>query len=165
MAQNSRRSAKPKAAKRNGKPRGRPFQPGESGNPGGRPKLPEEVRAELDTMRGPLTLKAIKTLERNMDSPDGMVSNVAAREWLKKTLPDGAVPIRLEVSGPDGGPVETKVVTLDDSPATLAQVVAILSGAGVLQLGGGGSAAEADAEADAVDSAEPDGGAASVPPP
>ena len=77
--------------------------------------MPEEVRAELEVIRGPLTLKAIATLERNMDSADGMVSNVAAREWLKKTLPDGAVTLQLEVSGPEGGPVETKVVTLDDS--------------------------------------------------
>jgi hypothetical protein len=134
-------------------PRGRPFAPGVSGNPGGRPKLPDEVRAELEEMRGPLTLKAIRTLERNMDSDDGMVSNVAAREWLKKTLPDGAVALKVEVSGPEGGPVETKVVTLDDSPTSLARVVGLLRSAGVLDAGASESA---DTEADAVDSAEPD---------
>lgn len=144
-AQNSRKTAK--------RPRGRPFKPGESGNPGGRPKLPEEVRTELELVRGPLTLKAIATLARNMDSPDGMVSNVAAREWLKKTLPDGAVKLQLEVSGPDGGPVETKAVPLDDSPGSLERVVAVLRSAGVLEAGAGDGA---DAEDDAVDSAKPD---------
>lgn len=128
------------------------IKPGETRNPGGRPKLPAEVKAELELIRGPLTLKAIRTLERNMDSADGMVSNVAAREWLKKTLPDGAVTLQLEVSGPEGGPVETKVVTLDDSPRSLANVASILAAAGVLNAGAGESP---DAEADAVDSSEP----------
>ncbi len=92
-------------------------------NPGGRPKLDEESKAYLREVYGPLTMKALKTLERNMDSPDGMVSNVAAREWLKKTLPDGAVQLKLEVSGPDGGPVETVTLSDEDAARRMAHIL------------------------------------------
>lgn len=147
-AQNSKRTA----GRRKGKPRGRPFAKGDERiNAGGRPKLPAEVKAELEEMRGPLTLKAIRTLERNMDSPDGMVSNVAAREWLRKTLPDEA--LKLEVSGPEGGPVETKAVLFDDSPGALADVIGVLRSAGLLEAG---RAEGAQSETDAVHQADPD---------
>lgn len=147
LAQNSQKT-------RRGRGKGKPFVAGgdERINAGGRPKLPEEVRAELEVMRGPLTLKAIRTLERNMDSADGMVSNVAAREWLKKTLPDGAVAMKLEITGADGGPIQTKVVELDDSPGSVARVIDIMRSAGLLT-----GAAEGDSpEADAVHSPKPD---------
>lgn len=155
-AQNSKRTAK-----RRGKPRGKPFKPGESGNPGGRPKLPEEVRQALELMRGPLTLKAIETLERNMESNDGFVSNAAANIWLKKTLPDEALKLDVSLSGPDGQPIQSEskvVVENDESPQRLARVLAVLRGAGALPAAGLERAAgdAAAAEDDAMDSAGAD---------
>jgi len=80
---------------------------GSTANPGGRPKLDAEARALIVEMAGPLTVKAIQTLERNMDSVDGFVSNAAARTWLSKTLPDAAIAI--ELSGKDGGPIRHRI--------------------------------------------------------
>ncbi len=77
---------------------------GSTANPGGRPKLDAETRAYIVEESGRLTVKAIKTLERNMDSDDGGVSNTAAKTWLQKTLPDAAIAI--ELTGKDGSKLE-----------------------------------------------------------
>jgi len=137
-------------------PRGRPFEKGNRANPGGRPKVPQKVREWLDANADEWTIEMLEALRywtNRRGKSDGKNSIAAALGGLKKTLPDGAVKVQLEVSGPEGGPVETKVVQLDDSPGSLANVVAVLRSAGVLQPGAGEGA---DAEADEVHPAEPD---------
>lgn len=137
-------------------PVGRRFQKGNRANPGGRPKLPAKVKEYLEAHADEMTIEGLEALRywtRQRAKGVGKVSVPAALGLLRKTLPDGAVKVQLEVSGPDGGPVETKVVTLDDSPGSIARVVGLLRTAGVLDAGAGEGA---DAEADAVDSPEPD---------
>lgn len=137
-------------------PKGRPFPKGTSANPGGRPKLPKKVREYLNAKADEMTIEALEALRywtTRRGKAAGKVAVTAALGLLKKTLPDGAVKVQLEVSGPEGGPVETKVVQLDDSPGSLARVVAVLRAAGVLEAGAGEGA---DAEADSVDSPSSD---------
>jgi hypothetical protein len=102
---------------------------GSTANPGGRPKLDAEAKALIVEMSGPLTVKAIKTLERNMDNPDGSVSNTAARIWLGKTLPDAAVAI--ELTGKDGSKLEFDYAKL--STTELRDLKALLERARVAQ--------------------------------
>jgi hypothetical protein len=155
----NRKKQAPPTRKAKRKPNGT-FAQGESGNPGGRPPLPAKVREYLDLHADELTIEALEGLRFWVRNGDGKSAVPAAIGLLRKTLPDGAVKVKLEVSGPEGGPVETKTVTLDDSPASLADVVAVLRAAGVLEPG---SQEGADPEADPVDSPKPDGAAAGVP--
>jgi hypothetical protein len=132
-------------------PKGRPFTKGQpSANPGGRPKLQAKVKEYLEAHADEMTIEGLEALRywtNRRGKSDGKTSVPAALGLLKKTLPDGAVKVQLEVSGPEGGPVETKVVALDDSPGSLARVVEVLRVAGVLETGDGEGA---DAEADEV---------------
>lgn len=130
------------------------FPPGVSGNPGGRPTLPKKLREYLELNADEMTIEALEALRKwARQDFDGRAAVAAGLGLLKKTLPDGAVKVQLEVSGPEGGPVETKVVQLDDSPGSIANVVGVLRAAGLLQSGADQST---DAEADELHPAEPD---------
>lgn len=151
-----KRAPQNRGAARKKMPIGRRFQKGNRANPGGRPKLPAKVKEYLEANADAMTIEGLEALRywtNRRGKGDGKVSVPAALGVLKKTLPDGAVKVQLEVSGPEGGPIESKVVTLDDSPGSLARVVEVLRVAGVLEAGAGEGT---DAEADALDSSKPD---------
>jgi hypothetical protein len=63
-----------------GKPRGRPFKPGQCGNPGGRPKIVDEIKA-LAREHGP---EAFRKVVRLMTSADERVVLAAANSVLDR---------------------------------------------------------------------------------
>jgi Family of unknown function (DUF5681) len=79
------------------------FKPGQSGNPNGRPKIPPEV-IELARLH---TKEAIQTFVDVMQNGSDDRSRVDAadrllnRAWGKPTE-------KVEISGDDGGPIETR---------------------------------------------------------
>ena len=152
----SRKAAQNSGAQRK-MPKGRRFPKGKSANPGGRPKVPRKVREWLEANADEWTIEMLEALRfwtGRRGKSDGNNSIAASLGGLKKTMPDGAVKIQLELSGPEGGPVETKVVELNDSPGSLARVVNALRSAGLLAAGHAGEGV--DTEADPLDSSKPD---------
>lgn len=79
-----------------------PFQPGQSGNPGGRPKGSNAVRLLAQEH----TEVAISVLVRALDDPKLCVS--AAQALLDRGW--GRPAQGIELTGAEGGPVESKVV-------------------------------------------------------
>jgi hypothetical protein len=87
------------------------FQPGVSGNPGGRPKtkpITDELRQLLDEsyacrerrFKGQSNARvlAVRMFEIAIAGDVGAANQIANRL-------DGAVPVRQQLSGPDGGPI------------------------------------------------------------
>lgn len=66
------------------------FKGGRSGNPGGRPRLGEDAREFLRLHRGPMTIQALKTTARLLESKDEHVAARVANDWLNKVLPDAS---------------------------------------------------------------------------
>ena len=79
------------------------FRPGHSGNPSGRPKQ----SVQLKELAREQTAKAIKTLVDVMDNSDRDAARVRAAEILLDRA-WGRAPQAMELSGPDGGPIEWK---------------------------------------------------------
>ena len=79
------------------------WKPGQSGNPGGRPKAVGHVR---DLAREH-TKEAIETLVDIMRNGDKDVARARAAEVLLDRA-WGRAPQAMEISGPQGGPVEWK---------------------------------------------------------
>lgn len=101
------------------------FVKGQSGNPGGRPKAAYDLQ-ELARER---TLKALDTLTTIMESED---APPAARVGAACALLDRAYgkPVQMtEITGRDGGPIETKEL----SDMELAREVAFLLTSAVKQ--------------------------------
>lgn len=76
------------------------FEPGQSGNPGGRPKENNEVKA----LARALGIEAIEKLAQLMRGDDPRVASSAAQALLDRGF--GKPSQSVEMSGPDGGPVE-----------------------------------------------------------
>jgi hypothetical protein len=101
----------------------KPFKPGQSGNPGGRPKLAPELKEYLDEHRGPLTIKALITTEKLLDSKDQQVAARVANDWLNKVLPN-AVNVEQELAA---GLVRLKQ-EFENEPETYERALAALAG-------------------------------------
>lgn len=101
-----------KAAKRRGP--GKPFPKGQSGNPSGRKPIPEDVKAALKA----LTPVAVRRLGELLESDNERVAVEAVKEALNRNL--GKAPQTVELTGKDGGPVETRQV--DPSKLTTEQL-------------------------------------------
>jgi hypothetical protein len=97
-------------------PRGRPFITGQSGNPGGRPKRPGTIEArrivaDAKTAARELTQEAIDTLAAVMNDPK---APPAARVSAATAILDrghGKPTQAVEMSGPNGGPIESADVS------------------------------------------------------
>jgi hypothetical protein len=97
-------------------PRGRPFIRGQSGNPGGRPKRPKTIEArrviaDMKAAARELTQQAIDTLAAIMNDPK---APAAARVSAATAILDrghGKPTQAVEMSGRDGGPIETADVS------------------------------------------------------
>jgi hypothetical protein len=105
-------------------PAGIRFQPGKSGNPGGRPKAVKEV-VELCRDLTSIGLKRMKTiLESDTAPPAAQVAAFNAvmdRGWGKVTQ-------AVELSGPDGGPVQSITLTTDDPIEAAKQYQRLMGG-------------------------------------
>lgn len=64
------------------------FKPGQSGNLAGRPKIDDASKEYLRRHRGEMTIKALKTTRRLLDSENEHVAARVANDWLNKILPD-----------------------------------------------------------------------------
>jgi hypothetical protein len=81
--------------------RGKPFPKGVSGNPSGLPKPVHEFVKELQQLiRDRCATKAVETLEKCLDHPDGRVQMQAVREVLDR-IP---LPKAIAVTEADGSP-------------------------------------------------------------
>lgn len=69
--------------KQRGKPRGKPFAPGQSGNPGGRPKLPEDVM-HVRALARQYTAQAVEALVDVMIGGSGSARVAAANALLER---------------------------------------------------------------------------------
>lgn len=88
-----------------GKPRGKPFAPGNSANPGGRPKLPEDVKHVRELARQ-FTAEAVEALVSVMRSGSGPARVAAVKEVLDRGWGKSAQP----VTGEDGeGPLKHSI--------------------------------------------------------
>ena len=101
MSENRPKTDKQQATKRKA-PRSA-WKPGWSGNPGGRPKQSVHLK-ELAREQTP---KAIKTLIDVMEHSERDAARVRAAEILLDRA-WGRAPQAMELSGPDGGPIEWK---------------------------------------------------------
>lgn len=98
-----------------------PFEKGKSGNPGGRPKMLAEWRESLEAKR--LRDVAYQTLEKVCKDDRAPAKD---RAWAADKLLDRieGKPIQaIEMSGPDGKPIETRAERLERlSPDQLRQL-------------------------------------------
>lgn len=111
---------------------GRPFAEGQSGNPGGRPKALKEVQA----LAGRYTKRAIVALAKILkESPDDKARIAAAEALLNRAW--GKPSQAVEVSGPDGEPIESKAeVTAHADPGNAARILEVLARVGVVPVAG-----------------------------
>ena len=115
MAKNSKKTAP-----------GRPFKPGKSGNPKGRPKLPEGLKEAFRAeCQGSLDLLVDIRDQKDAKNQDRIKAAIAI---LDRGL--GKPAQAVELTGPEGGPIETAVHVTPD-PAFAASVLGELGAAGL----------------------------------
>jgi hypothetical protein len=90
------------------------WKPGQSGNPGGRPR----VVADIQALARQHTDAAIRALVAALDSPRERVA--AAQALLDRGY--GRAPQRTELTGADGGPIQT--LTIEDTRAPIDELIA-----------------------------------------
>lgn len=90
------------------------WKPGQSGNPGGRPR----VVADIQALARQHTEAAIRALVAALDSPRERVA--AAQALLDRGY--GRAPQRTELTGADGGPIQTQQV--EDTRAPIDELIA-----------------------------------------
>lgn len=116
LAQNSEGSASSPKRKR-GRGPGRPFKPGQSGNPGGRPRMLKELKDRIQ-LRG---LDLVDVLfgivdglplakGRGVVGPSHRERILATKELMAYGY--GRPVLAVEVSGPGGGPLEGRDISL-----------------------------------------------------
>ena len=118
LAQNSERSAS--SPRKKGRGPGRPFQPGQSGNPGGRPKVLKELKDRIQ-LRGlelvDLLFGIVDGLPvmkgRGVVGPSHRERILAIKELMAYGY--GRPVLAVEVSGPGGGPLESRDISLMNS--------------------------------------------------
>lgn len=112
MSENTQKDMKRRAPKT-------AWKKGQSGNPGGRPRIVAEVR-EYAQQRSKEAIDKLWDLATDVEQP-GATRVSALKEILDRGL--GRPVQATEISGPNGGPIETKDVNLDglsdDELATL----------------------------------------------
>lgn len=87
------------------------WKPGQSGNPGGRPAVLKDIRAAAQ-QEGEACIRALVAIRDNPSSPEA--ARVAAiRELLDRGF--GKPTQHTEITGADGGPIQTQAVQ-DDRP-------------------------------------------------
>jgi len=139
-----------------------PFKKGESGNPNGRPSngrsIAVRIRQEFEKTHpdadgkkrkgtiilGGLLAEAILTGEVRLTSKKKL--ELAPREWFELTKfvavhIDGHAPQAVELTGQDGGPIESKDVTLTDDDRA-ARIIALLDKARARRVGQADSGGE-----------------------
>jgi len=96
---------------------GKGFLPGKSGNPGGRPKKNRPLSDRYESIvEVPLPRKLLKVLELKKGATwgdaiaiamarQGLKGNVHAAREMRVSI-EGTETARIEVSGPDGGPIQ-----------------------------------------------------------
>ena len=92
---------------------GKPFPKGQSGNPGGRPAALRDV-TELARSYAPDAIKTLAAVMLDEETPP------AARVGAASAILDrgfGKAPQAVQMSGPDGGPIETHEYTNADRVA------------------------------------------------
>lgn len=94
-----------KLRKPKGKPRGKPFTSGASGNPKGRPPMPEDTKLAFKR----LDLRAIEGLETVLLNPAHPRFEQACEYVIDRN--HGKSVSTLELTGKNGGPLETADVT------------------------------------------------------
>lgn len=99
-----------------------PWLPGQSGNPGGRPKKNREVQ-ELAQNCGPEAIARLKQIMRQQK--DIKAALQAALALIERGY--GKAPSLVEMTGKDGGPIQTE--TLTDTEA--ARLIAFTMSKGV----------------------------------
>jgi hypothetical protein len=87
------------------------FAPGKSGNPGGRPKLDAQA-LEVKELAKTYSTRAIERLAEWLESSDGNISLKAALALLERAWGKPVQPT--ELTGKDGGPIETADLTDND---------------------------------------------------
>ena len=159
---------------------GKPFAAGDSRiNRTGRPKSfgrivreltndgQELIETALGIMRGELVIKDNKVTKFGVEQVD-TVANHKVRLDAVQFLAEqgwGKPAVSVELSGPEGGPMQTEAVTIETSTEHLTGLLSVLAKLGAIpeQTAALGAGGEPSAEADEVHSAPADGSADSVP--
>lgn len=174
-------------------PRGRPFAKGTSGNPGGRPKgLAKKIRGRtknglelVEFALAVLRADVDKLRPSDIDDEEWAELSPAARMRLSFELAPsikerltaaqyltdrgwGKATEKIELSGPEGGPIETKGQVKSDvpDPERMAAIAGLLAGVGALatHVPAAGTLAAPDTADDAVHPAPALSPAGGVPP-
>jgi hypothetical protein len=135
MAENSKETA----TKKRGRGPGKVFKPGQSGNPGGRPKLLKELKDKIQ-LRGDELVEKLFSIAVDppkvrktgrkvfIDGPSARERVMAIEKLLAYAY--GRPVLAVEVSGPGGGPVQTRDIDKLTSAERAKRLVELMVKAG-----------------------------------
>lgn len=106
------------------------WKKGQSGNPGGLTKEARDAYIKSAEISAKLRLKALEALEQQIDAPNADAAAIVVDQGVMQLMRDaenralGTPKQSAEISGPDGGPIETR----ETGRAKLGQFLDAISG-------------------------------------